>query len=274
MYQPERFHQSHLVRLLQHWAQPSGAPERSDVAEQLSQWLSTVHAVQLGRALHAIESGGPRSATAPEQGGGLDLAALEHCVHGLQEELSALPAAGPAASRALRERADNTPAEAPDPAAEGDFSVHGARYQALQKQIEARVSRVRAHLRQCLSAGPEPLRRLAMLDAVMEQMFGAREQRLWATLPTHLERRMASLRTAHQQRLEAAAEADAPQQWRAPGGWLAVFEQDARALLLCEIELRMQPLRGLLDAARGHAPRQTAGHQPRRTEQQSAGMME
>ena len=89
MHQPDRLHRSQLVRLLQHWAQPLAALERLDVAEQLSQWLGTVDAVQLSRALHALESAGP--ANASMQGAHVDVAALECGVRNLQEELAALP---------------------------------------------------------------------------------------------------------------------------------------------------------------------------------------
>lgn len=252
MHQPDRFHHSKLVRLLTHWAQPMGTPERLDVAEQLSQWLGTVDAVQLSRALHAIESALPLSTS--NHGGCVDVPALQSAVRSLQAELAALRTASPAPVKPVRERADHTPVDEPDPAAEGEFAVHAARYQALQKQIEARVSGLRAQMRQRLAAGPVALRQLAMLDVVMEQMLGGREQRLWSTLLTHLERRMANLRTAHHQRLEARGLADAPQDWRAPGGWLGVFDQDFRALLLCEIELRLEPLQGLLEAAASHGP--------------------
>jgi hypothetical protein len=271
MYQPDRLHHSRLVRLLQHWAQPLGAQGRPDVAEQLSQWLSTVDAVQLSRALHALESTTPASAG----GGCVDVTALERALCGLQDELTTLLTGAPTPSKAVRERADNTPVDGPDPAAEGEFAVHAARYQSLQKQIEARIGSVRVQMRQRLASGPAALRQLAVLDTVMEQMLGAREQRLWATLPTHLEKRMASLRAGHQQRLDAAGAVDEPQHWRSPGGWLAVFEQDARALLRCEIEMRMQPLRGLLEAARGHAraPGRAASKPLRRTEQ-ITGMIE
>ena len=273
MYQPDRFHRSKIVRLLQHWAQPRAAAERLDVAEQLSQWLSTVDAVQLSRALHALETASP--ARERLRSGHVDVAALEGDVRSLQEDLTALLTASPAPPKAVRERADNTPIDEPDPQADGDFAVHAARYQALQKQVESRVGALRGQMRQRLASGPAALRQLAMLDAVMEQMLGAREQRLWASLPLHLERRMANLRAAHQQRLEAAGEADTPQHWRAPQGWLTLFEQDARALMLCEIELRMQPLRGLLDAALCHAPASgSSSARPSRRAQPTTGTME
>lgn len=229
-----------------------------DVAEPLSQWLGTVDAVRLGRALHALESSVPAGpAPAPQAGGegaaaqaAADLAAM---LEAARAELVELVQAGPAAPRPVRQRADHTAAERPDPEVEADFGVHAARYLALQKQIDTRLAALRVQMRQLLSGGPPALRTLAMLDAVMEQMLVVREQKLWATLPGHLERRMAQLRAAHQQRLQQAdgpAEDD-PRRWREPGGWLAIFEQDQRSLLLAEMDVRLQPHAGLLAAARG-----------------------
>lgn len=251
MYQPHRLHHSRLVLLLQQWTQEQTAQVRVDVAEQLSQWLSTVDAVQLSRALHALESTAP--AATPQGSGGMDVWTLEATVAAAQRELTELVMARPAPARPSRARADNTVAERPDPQIQADFALHAARYLTLQNQFDARLAAVRSQLRQRLSAGPVPLRRLAALDVVMEQMLGLREQKLWASLPSHLERRMAQLRTAHRQRLEAAGEEDDPKCWGEPGGWLANFEQDLRALLLAELHVRMQPLTGLVEAAQGQA---------------------
>ena len=35
-----------------------------------------------------------------------------------------------------------------------------------------------------------------------------------------------------------------------PGGWLFAFEQDVRALWQAEVQVRLQPIMGLLEAAR------------------------
>lgn len=257
MYQNHQLNSSRLVRLLQQWAQGHSAPVRLDIAEQLSQGLSTVDAVKLSRWLHTLESSPP-----PPPAGGpgrVDVAALEADLRTATAELTEGFTAAPSLrTRPLRERADNTPVPGPDPQAEAEFSVHAARYQASQKQMEMRIGALRAQIRQHLSAGPAHLRRLAALDAVMEQMLGAREQRLWASLPGHLERRMAYRRQCYQQALEAYGQGDGdPRSWRLPGGWLHAFEQDLRALLGAELQVRLQPLAGLVQAAR--APGRTAG---------------
>ena len=139
--------------------------------------------------------------------------------------------------------------EAIDPEAEADFATHCQRYLGQQKQMENRLSTLRAQMRQWLSKGSPALRQLAALDAAMEQVVGPQAQRLWASLPGWLEKRHKQLLGAHLQRMETiGAEAAPPvhaiQDWQAP------FEQDLRALFVAEMHARLQPIMGLLEAAR------------------------
>lgn len=245
MYQHHRLNSSSLVVLLQQWTQKACAPSTQDVAEHLSQWLGPVDAVRLGGALHSIESGlrkGPGQA--------LDVVAMEAACQAARTEVTQLITAPPAPARPVRGRADNTPVEEPDPEVQVDFALHAARYLALQKQMETRLAALRARMRQWLSKEGGPLLQLAALDAVMEQMLGAREQRLWASLPGHLEKRMAQRLQAHQRALLASSQDDEPRRWRQAGGWLWAFDQDMQALLLAEMQVRLQPITGLLEAAR------------------------
>lgn len=277
MYQHHRLNSSRLVLLLQQWAQAHSGPVRLDVAEQLSQWLSTVDAVKLSRALHALEASQIPSASVGLGAGAVDVRALQASLQTARADLTDLVTAKAAPTKPMRERADNTPVDAPDPEAGADFAAHAARYLALQKQMDTRLATLRAQVRQTLSVGPEGLRRLAMLDAVMEQMLGVREQRLWASLPGHLERRMTHLRGAHQQQLAAAGRDDEPQRWALPGGWLFAFEQDLRALLLAELQVRLEPLAGLLEAAQSHEHHPSTPHRPPKTNmspEQVTGMIE
>ena len=218
-----------------------------DVGEELSQWLSTVDAVTLSRAVRAAEEVVPTSVL--EDAGVAAVRELAQLVSAARVELAALVEGRPAAGRAQRSRADNTPTDPPDPAAEAEFAPHGARYRAAQKQIEARTAVVRAQVRSGLAAAAPPARPLAALDAVMEQVMAPREQRLWATLAGHLERRMAHRRQLHQDMLAATGSVDDPARWKQPGGWLYAFERDLQALLQAEIDVRLEPVMGLLEAA-------------------------
>ncbi|EJE53429.1 Protein of unknown function (DUF3348) [Acidovorax sp. CF316] len=248
MYLHQRIDSSRLVVLLAQWTRAERAPAQQDVAEQLGQWLSVVDAVELNGSLRSIEAHMAPSAAGDESA--IDAQALEDLLHKTKADLTRLATAPARSARPLRERADNTPVEQPDPQVQADFAAHGPRYAEQQKQLDARLGALRTQVRAALLKGPAPLRQLAALDGVMEQMLGVREQRLWASLPGHLERRFVQLRKAHQARVQASGQADDPLRWRQAGGWLAGFEQDLQALLLAEMQVRMQPIMGLLEAAR------------------------
>lgn len=244
-----RLHSSALVRLLQQWMPATQGRGRRevDVGEELSQWLSTVDAVTLSRAVRATEEMEPSSA--PDGAAATAAPELAALVDAARAELAALAEGRPAAGRPQRSRADNTPVDQPDPAAEAQFAPHAARYLAAQKQIEPRVVALRAQVRSGLASAAPAARPLAALDAVMEQVMAPREQRLWATLAGHLERRMAHRRQLHEDVLAGTGSTDDPARWKQPGGWLHAFERDLQALLQAEIDVRLQPVMGLLEAA-------------------------
>jgi hypothetical protein len=77
--------------------------------------------------------------------------------------------------------------------------------------------------------------KLAMVDTVMERVVGVREQSLLASVPALLE--------THFERLRQAPE-------QAPGAWLAQFRKDMQAVLLAELDIRFEPVEGLLAALR------------------------
>lgn len=247
MYLHHRLNSSSLLVLLQQWTgvEHEGSP-RQDVAQHLSQWLRAVDAIQLSRALHTIES---MPAETERPGPAVDTRALDAAFQTAKADVMGLITANLAPARAMRGRAHYAPADDSYPEAAEDFAAHVQRYLGLQKQMDVKLAALRAHMRQWLSKSTPALRQLAELDGVMEQMLGAREQRLWASLPGYLERRLAHRRQQHQQALKTSGQADAPQQWRQPGGWLWAFEQDLQALLLAEMQVRLQPITGLLEAA-------------------------
>ena len=86
------------------------------------------------------------------------------------------------------------------------------------------------------------LAKLAELDTVMEQVIGAQERVLLSTVAARLEPRFDQLRGSRD-----APASDTPAQ---PGPWLDRFCQEMRGLLLAELDLRLQPVEGLLEACR------------------------
>ena len=86
---------------------------------------------------------------------------------------------------------------------------------------------------------------------------GTREQQLMGTVPVVLERRFEQLRTAHALGRAAAQQPDDPAAWRQPCGWLHRFGQELEAALLAELEVRLQPVTGLMEALRNEGEKST-----------------
>jgi hypothetical protein len=137
------------------------------------------------------------------------------------------------------------------PPAPDDFPALRQRFIGCQRAMETSIPPLRRRIRSTLAGAAPALARLADLDAVMEQVVGDQERALLATLPSRLERRFERLRQAGagSSRADDAAPADAP---AAP--WLDVFRREMREVLLAELDLRLQPVEGLLDALRTASP--------------------
>ena len=121
-------------------------------------------------------------------------------------------------------------------------------YLALQRDMELNVAPLRARLRQTLAQAAPALKQLADLDAALDGILAEREGKLLATLPWLLEKRFEQLLEAHRQTLAASGQADDPALWLQAGGWLAVFCRDLQSVLLAELDLRLQPAQGLMEA--------------------------
>ncbi|MGH6647633.1 DUF3348 family protein [Aquabacterium sp.] len=116
-----------------------------------------------------------------------------------------------------------------------EFTGCRRRYIACQQAMESQIGPLRRRLRATLAASAVPkLVKLAKLDGVMEEVIGVQERALLATVPGLLQPRFEQLRQAN--------EPDGP--------WFNTFLQDMRALLLAELDLRLQPAEGLLAAQR------------------------
>ncbi len=120
-----------------------------------------------------------------------------------------------------------------------DFLPFRRRHFLLQQAMEAALGPLRAQARAALlKAGRRhpALARLAALDAALADALAPREQALLAQMPVLLEK----LHTRH--RPAGANDVDPP--------GLAAFRHDMQRLLQAELDLRLQPAEGLLDALR------------------------
>jgi len=215
-----------LIRLLARLTGAGASGAAPSLSAEISRWLGWTDAIALSAALNGsppeIPSGAP--ARAGSSGGNIGESAGTHVRAMLTAAIT-----GQGISSDSRRRMPTRTA-APDPA-ETDFAVHRGRYIALQQQMEREIAGLRGRLRTALASRAPQAAQLAMLDAVMEQVLGAREQAVLAAVPGMLEPHFTRLRAAE-------------------GAWLNVFRRDMQSVLLAELEIRFQPLDALLAALR------------------------
>lgn len=225
-----------LVALL---SRPGGAAAPSTprpLSGRLSEWIDWRHAVALAAALEPRREPAALS-TSPAIGepgsDGDPRAAFEALRATLLRSIESEPLLQPGA-----------PTVAPD------TSRLRQRYIALQQIMDAEVRHLRGRLRGRLGRRSSVDARLAAVDAVMEQALAARERSLLTPVPDVLIGR-------YEQAVAAAGEAPAgtPAAQSAPaasppveGPHFQQLQRDLGHALRAELDLRMQPLHGLLAA--------------------------
>ena len=222
-----------LVRLLASLGLASAGMGRPSGADKLGHWLDWTDDIALSTALadqgapaaggHAGRARAPSNAAASAQAAQAARSALT----GLRAELlQAITAQAP------RRAPAGPPDEVVDPA------PYRQAYQAQQRAMQARSSSLRDLVRQMLvNAGP-PLSGLAAIDAVLGKGLAGHERQLLAALPSLMEKHFKSLRLARQP------------------GWLEAFGQDTQAVLMAELDIRLLPIEGMMQALNTLAERQ------------------
>lgn len=208
-------------------------PPQQSLPQRLSQWLDWTHSIALSTALDGEPAAGagsvPPSVSVEEEECALARAALAKAITG--------DGAKPAPT--VEGSADATL----------DYAPFHQRYRTMQRSMQAATGRLRGRLRDRLAEGTVGMARLAEVDAVMERALSPREQTLLAAVPALLGEHFERLRQAGDSSLvDEPASQDKP---AAPtGAWLDVFRRDMQSVLLAELDLRFQPIDGLLAALR------------------------
>ena len=215
---------------------------KQSLGERLGHWLDFNDAMALFGALNGAAQ--PASAKAPPVGDEATLREDFARVRGwLVEGISVDGVFNPGKARI------KLPTPAPQASAESaaDFSPYHRYYLSHQREMTAAIGPLRVNARAALASLAPSGQRLAALDAVMEETLAPRERNLLGTIPLLLAKRFEQLVVAHRQGLAADVEDD-PARWLEPGGWLAAFCRDLQAVLLAEVDFRLQPVAGLIEA--------------------------
>lgn len=213
---------SSLVRLLLDWGFAEGPSPGPDWAPRLAGWLDAFGAIELDAAQKSMPK-----ASSPATARRARTAAPAAILRQVREELEAAIAASdpfePDAGLLLPGDAKRALEPPPD---EQDFRPHRSRYLALQRRMDTKIGTAREKVREALGRAEPELARLAMLDAALERTLGVQMQARFAALPRLLELRFARSR-------EAGA---------------VDFKVDFEALLRAELDVRLAPVEGMVEA--------------------------
>lgn len=233
------FHSSHLMRTLCDLAVIETDGPGIAFGEKLGLWIDFADAIALTRVLNAGQKDLPTSHPATEGSPVQD--AFTKARAGLEAAVTKSSAPNTGRTRAeLSLPKLDLPLD--DPKAYTPFRRY---HQAHQRDMENNVRSVRAKVRDGVAARSPRLRQMVALDAAFEGILGEREARLLSTIPSLMEKRFNQLRKAH---LQTQPTDDAPDLWMKPGAWMARFCAELQTVLLAELDLRLQPAVGLLEA--------------------------
>ncbi|WP_397474537.1 DUF3348 family protein [Pusillimonas sp.] len=249
-----------LVRLLSRLARVEVTEPRQPPAARLDEWLGWAESIQLSKVLNAAA---PSSAVQRGAGAGaggsdgnadiidvIELARAEYTrVRATLEQAIAAAVAPPAAVPALQRRQFRG---APKVMGDVDFPSYRRRYSLLQQKMESGIAALRGHLRGLLAARSLESARLAAMDAAMEQALAEHELRLLMGVPrlleSHFERLRHDSQAAAREESGAQARDDPSLPDARAGAWLDTFRHDMGQVMRAELDLRLQPVEGMLSA--------------------------
>ena len=135
------------------------------------------------------------------------------------------------------------------------FEVYQRFYAALQRQIGLETQHIQSTVRDGAAGLSAELAKLVLLDSTLGTTLNSHARKLFPLVPRLLGSRFESLRQQHDQAL-FKPEQDQPANWIKPGGWLDQFRHDCHSLLLAELDIRLQPVLGLIEAIDEHQQQQ------------------
>lgn len=235
------FPSSRLIRILSDLALLDAAEPGAAFAEKLGLWVDYSDAIALSTALSTGSSGG-RPAAQPR-------------ANALYEELASLRTSlENSIAQTESTKSGKVRIERPTPDFEFPVKVAAAYepyrryYAAHQREMDSDIRQLRATVRETLARTSPALKQLAALDAALDKVLVERESKLLSKVPLLLKKRFEHFIKVHQQTLLDTDQADKPDTWMKEGSWLARFCHELEAVLLAELDVRLQPTLGLIEA--------------------------
>lgn len=117
-----------------------------------------------------------------------------------------------------------------------------------QNGLDIKVQHLRSEIREAISGLSPSLAQLARIDQALSESLSDAAAELFAVIPKLLEKRFFHLWDAHRPEFPENPEVGDFEQWMKPGGWISVFCNEMRELLFAELEVRLQPVVGMIDS--------------------------
>lgn len=234
---------SRLVRFLTDLAPSDVDVSYQQFTEKLGQLLGFSDAITLSAAIEQM-------AKKPFEPGGKPVSVVE------DEFLQGRTALVTNIVKSCTPHSGPTRIKLPTPRFDSGFDVRAAYepyhrfYVAHQQHLDATIRSLRASIRDGIAGGTPQLQQLTVLDACFDEILADKSRRIFTHVPRLLEKRFEHHYQAHQRRLDDSQQTDNPALWLQPGGWLEKYCKDMQTALLAELEVRLQPVLGLIEAFR------------------------
>lgn len=246
------FHSSELIRCLSDLSIADAVDHGTAFAEKLGQWIHFADAITLS-AVHGEGIASPPSQSKPSAAAhgaacAAAVAEFERIQGLLVNSITKSCSSSPASPGKTTHITLPVPEPEPPQSIATAYAPYRRFYEAHQRDMESSIQPLRVNLRSAVAKASPRLRKLAELDAMFEKILRERETKLLSKVPLLLKARFEQLFKEHQQMLADTGQADDPAGWMLPDAWLARFCSDMQMLLLAEMELRLQPAMGLIEA--------------------------
>jgi hypothetical protein len=235
---------SRLVRLLSELSEANFSSADYNLAEHLGRLLSVSDSISLSRSLrHLPEVVGAKLAT--------DADAIKDDVLTSREQMMRVIVRSFAAEHEgtgiqVPTVSTGTRAEALE-----TYEPYQRFYSMHQAEMAGAVNSLRQRVRAAVSGFSVELHQLAELDRIIAESLSPHTSKLFNLTAKLLQQRFKQLQTAHRLK-EGDSNSTELHHWLSPGGWLELFYRDLQELLLAELDVRLQPILGLLEALYEH----------------------
>jgi hypothetical protein len=249
------FNSSRLTRYLTENGMIAAVSAADDVGQKLGDWLNFRQAIALHCVLNPVQQPTVPEPAHQRRAGLMTAEALTRHVAKVRAQLEQSITEGAPSGTGLT-RIDMPPAELDEPIEpKTAFEPYRRFYVAHQRQMETSVQTLRSQVRGQLSKGAPRLKQLVSLDAAFENSLSERQALLLGKVAKLHEKRFTQALKKHIQQLsnpqtEAMAEGSAAASATAANAshWLLPLRQALRTALLAELDTRLQPVLGLLEA--------------------------